>query len=61
MSFLNELEMNNTFLLDNSQKKVKNLANGYNSAGGIAPKYINPLTGGAFGLISTLPDLMKFM
>lgn len=53
--------MNNTFLLDNSQKKVKNLANGYNSAGGIAPKYINPLTGGAFGLISTLPDLMKFM
>ncbi|MEP0265406.1 serine hydrolase [Dokdonia sp.] len=61
MSFLSELDMNDTFLLDNSPEGSKDIANGYDSDRKIVPKDKNPLTGGAFGLISTLPDLMKFM
>lgn len=61
MDFLKTLEMNNTFLLDNSQKSIENLANGYDEYGELAPKDKNTLTGGAFGLLSTLPDLIKLM
>lgn len=57
--FLKELDMNDTYLLDATiEDKV---ANGYNSDGKIVPLSKNPLLGAAAGMISTLPDLMKFM
>lgn len=59
--FLDDLDMKNTFLLDNSKSNIKKLVNGYNEAREIAPKDKNSLIGGAYGLISTLPDLMKLM
>lgn len=58
--FLNELGMKNTYVQSN-QKHHKNLANSYNSKGNIAPLGKNPLFGGAYGMITTLPDLIKFM
>ncbi len=59
-SFLKELEMHNTYLQD-FEKHRKHLAPGYNERNAIAPLLKNPLMGGGFGMITTLPDLSKFM
>ena len=58
--FLKELEMNSTYLMDFENHK-NNLANGYDEKNNLAPLYKNPLLGGAGGMISTLPDLIKLM
>ncbi|PQJ80100.1 serine hydrolase domain-containing protein [Polaribacter porphyrae] len=59
-SFLKELEMNNTYLIDFDKHKHF-LANGYDEQNKLAPYYKNPLLGGAGGMISTLPDLIKLL
>jgi CubicO group peptidase (beta-lactamase class C family) len=58
--FLDELDMKNTYLQDYEIHK-NNLSNSYDASKKIAPLDKNPLLGGAFGIISTLPDLTKFM
>ncbi|REC61728.1 serine hydrolase [Chryseobacterium pennae] len=58
--FLNELDMTNTYLEDYQQYK-ENLANSYTSTGVLAPIEKNPLLGGGYGIITTLPDLIKLM
>jgi CubicO group peptidase (beta-lactamase class C family)/Tfp pilus assembly protein PilF len=58
--FLNELEMTNTYLQD-YQKHKKHLSNSYTSSGALAPLDKNPLLGGGYGIITTLPDLIKLM
>lgn len=59
-NFLNELNMNNTYLQDYQNHK-QNLSNSYTSFGKLAPKDKNPLLGGGYGIITTLPDLIKLM
>jgi len=59
-NFLNELKMNNTYLQDYQNHK-QNLSNSYTSFGKLAPKDKNPLLGGGYGIITTLPDLIKLM
>ena len=59
-NFLSELNMENTYLQD-FQEHEEYLANGYNSDDQLAILDKNPLLGGAAGMISTLPDLSKFM
>lgn len=58
--FLNELDMKNTYL-QNYQQHKKYLANSYTSSGALAPLDKNPLLGGGYGIITTLPDLIKLM
>ncbi|WP_333662880.1 serine hydrolase [Chishuiella changwenlii] len=58
--FLNELDMKNTYL-QNYQEHKKYLANSYTSSGELAPLDKNPLLGGGYGIITTLPDLIKLM
>lgn len=58
--FLNELKMENTYLQD-YQKHKKYLSNSYTSSGKQAPADKNPLLGGGYGIITTLPDLIKLM
>lgn len=59
-NFLNELHMNNTFL-QNYQEHAQYLANSYDSSDQLAPLDKNPLLGGGYGMITTLPDLIKLM
>jgi CubicO group peptidase (beta-lactamase class C family) len=59
-TFLNELNMNNTYLLGSENDK-KRPSNGYNSDGKRSYLSKNPLLGGAAGMVSTLPDLIEFM
>ncbi len=58
--FLDELKMTNTYLQD-YEKHKKHLSNSYSHSGSIAPLDKNPLLGGGYGMITTLPDLLKFM
>lgn len=58
--FLDELGMKNTYL-QNYRTYRNNLSNSYDANKKLAPLDKNPLLGGAFGIISTLPDLTKFM
>ncbi|PWN66113.1 serine hydrolase [Chryseobacterium oncorhynchi] len=58
--FLVELDMKNTYLQD-YEKHKKQLVNGYGEDRKLAPLDKNPLLGGAYGMISSLPDLTKFM
>ncbi|GAB5554657.1 MAG: hypothetical protein Sapg2KO_42480 [Saprospiraceae bacterium] len=58
--FLDDLDMKNTYLQDYDQHKNQ-LANGYDEDGKRAPRDKNPLLGGAYGILTTLPDLTKFM
>lgn len=58
--FLKELKMNNTYLQDYQKHKL-NLSNSYTSSGEKAPLDKNPLLGGGYGMITTLPDLIKLM
>lgn len=59
-NLLNELKMENTYLQD-YQKHKQNLSNSYTSSGKLAPLDKNPLLGGGYGIITTLPDLIKLM
>ncbi len=59
-NFLNKLKMENTYLQD-YQKHKQYLSNSYRSSGKLAPLDKNPLLGGGYGIITTLPDLMKLM
>lgn len=58
--FLDQLEMKHTYLQDYNTHKAL-LSNGYgqDQKRGFIDK--NPLPGGAFGIITTLPDLTKFI
>lgn len=56
--FLKELDMNHTFL---QGTRPVQLAHGYKDSNSIAPVDKHFLLGGGFGMISTLPDLIKFM
>ncbi|MFP2997253.1 serine hydrolase [Spongiivirga sp. MCCC 1A20706] len=58
--FLNELDMKETYLQD-FEKYQKLVAIGYDETGNKAPFDKNPLLGGSAGIITTIPDLMKFM
>lgn len=58
--YLNELGMNNTYLLDINTDKSK-IVRGYNDNDIIAPLSKNPLLGGSAGMIGTLSDLVTFM
>ncbi|MEO1487363.1 MAG: serine hydrolase domain-containing protein, partial [Bacteroidota bacterium] len=60
-AFLKELEMNNTFLEKTQLKRNPNCIIGYGEDGKPAPRDRSPLLGGGGGLVSTLPDLMKFI
>jgi CubicO group peptidase (beta-lactamase class C family) len=57
---LDEIGMENTYLQEYDKYKDR-LINGYTESGELATKDENPLLGGASGIITTLPDLMKFM
>lgn len=59
-NFLKELKMENTYLQEFDKHK-SNLAIGYDPNGEVAPLFKNPLLGGGYGMITTLPDLSKFM
>jgi CubicO group peptidase (beta-lactamase class C family) len=59
-SFLSKLDMNNTYLQD-FEKHRKYIATGYDETNNLAPIDKNPLLGGSAGMISTIPDLTKFM
>ncbi|WP_405266662.1 serine hydrolase [Cellulophaga sp. Ld12] len=58
--FLKEIGMKNTYLQDYDNHKDR-LIHGYTESGTLATIDENPLLGGASGIITTLPDLMKFM
>lgn len=59
-AFFEELGMKNTYL-QNYDLHKKQLANGYDENKKRSPLDKNPLLGGAYGMITTLPDLAKFM
>ncbi len=59
-AFLHELNMDNTYLLGSENDK-RRPSNSYNSDGKLVYLDKNPLLGGAAGMVSTLPDLVKFM
>ncbi|WP_255535237.1 serine hydrolase [Cellulophaga sp. E16_2] len=58
--FFKEIGMKNTFLQDYEQHK-DHLIHGYTESSELAMIGKNPLLGGASGIITTLPDLMKFL
>jgi len=60
-TFLQELEMNDTYLENTQLQRNPNCIVGYGEDGNPAPRDRSPLLGGGGGLVSTLPDLMKFM
>lgn len=57
---LDELNLKQTSLNEYDRYK-KQLAISYNENGEVAPLLRNPLLGGSYGMISSLPDLTKFM
>lgn len=59
-NFLDELGLENTHLQEFEQHQ-SNLAKGFDEEGNVAPFMRNPLLGGGYGMITTLPDLIKFM
>lgn len=58
--FLTMLDMKDTYLQEYDRYK-KRISNGYREDGKKAPVHKNQLSGGAYGIIATLPDLTKFM
>ncbi len=58
--FLNEVDLQNTHLYEYDKYKNQ-LAISFDDKGKVAPLLKNPLLGGSHGMISTLPDLIKFM
>ena len=60
-SFLNELDMKDTYLENSQEQQNTYLMDGFDEMGKLAPKSKSPLLGGGGGMLSTLPDLVKFM
>ena len=58
--FLTEIGMKNTYLQEYDKYKDR-LITGYTETGELATVDKNPLLGGSSGIITTLPDLAKFM
>lgn len=58
--FLKEIGMENTYLQEYGKYKDR-LIYGYTETGKLATIDENPLLGGSSGIITTLPDLVKFM
>lgn len=58
--FFKELDMNHSYLQDYDAHKDE-LSTSYDKNRKPAPLDKNPLLGGAYGIITTLPDLTKFM
>ena len=58
--FLEEIGMTDTYLQE-FEKHEDRIINGYTESGTLATVDENPLLGGASGIITTLPDLAKFM
>ncbi len=58
--FLNELDLQDTHLYEYDQYQEQ-LAISFDDKGKVAPLLKNPLLGGSHGMISTVPDLIKFM
>lgn len=58
--FLKELKMENTYLKNVPKNEENNILIGYRDQGQ-APKGKSALTGAGGGMLSTLPDLVKFM
>ena len=58
--FLKKIGMENTYLQEYDKYKDR-LINGYTETGKLATIDENPLLGGSSGIITTLPDLAKFM
>jgi len=58
--FLREIGMENTYLQEYGKYEDR-LINGYTETGKLATIDENPLLGGSSGIITTLPDLAKFM
>lgn len=58
--FLSEVDLQHTYLQEYDTHKQQ-MAISFNADGKVAPLDKNPLLGGAFGMISSLPDLTKFM
>ncbi|MEO1516858.1 MAG: serine hydrolase [Bacteroidota bacterium] len=59
-AFFDELNLTNTFLQDYISPE-KTLSNESAADQNLPPLDRNPLLGGSFGIVSTLPDLTKFM
>lgn len=59
-AFLDDIGMTNTHLQEYDRFKDR-LIKGYTESGKLATIDQNPLLGGASGIITTLPDLVKFM
>ncbi len=60
-TFLDELDMKDTYLQNSHDQQRKNLIDGYGENGELAPKSRSAILGGGGGMVSTLPDLIKFM
>lgn len=58
--FLNEVDLQNTHLYEYDKYKDQ-LAISFDNKGKVAPLLKNPILGGSHGMISSLPDLVKFM
>ena len=58
--FFDQLGMKNSYLLEFDQHKEQ-IATGYDHNNKLAPFSRNPLLGGSAGIITSLPDLTKFM
>ena len=59
-AFLMELDMKDTYLQEYDRYR-KRISNGYGEDRKRAPLDKNQLSGGAYGILATLPDLVKFM
>ncbi|OJJ21852.1 serine hydrolase [marine bacterium AO1-C] len=60
LEFLAKLDMKNTYLQEYDRYK-KRISNGYGEDQKKMPLLKNQLSGGAYGILATLPDLVKFM
>ena len=59
--FMVEIGMRNSVLVTQKEKEIDHLVRGYDEEGRLAQFDGNPLIGGGFGLLATLPDLMKLV
>lgn len=60
VDFINQLHLNNTHLYE-YEKYKEDLIISYDENDKVAPLLKNPLIGGSHGMISSLPDLVRFM
>ncbi len=60
-AFLAELDMKHTYLQNSRKEHSEYLVDGYTEHGKLAPRSKTALLGAGGGMLSTLPDLIKFM